>query len=240
MGICRMIGRTTLVVVAITLAVPLASCGSVVLAGPQEVQERDIAGVSALELRTSGDLTVTVGETESLTITAGSSLISSLTADVYDGTLVLDSDLGALGTHVIRYDLTVRSLDRVQITGSGSVSGASPFGRTGAIEIRGSGSATLTGVGTDNLSVTVVGSGDVTVEGTSESLRLTLGGSADVAAGNLHTKSATASLTGSTDARVHVSEDLDATVSGSSELIYTGDPAQITKGTTGSGAIVAD
>ncbi|WP_455132381.1 GIN domain-containing protein [Microbacterium aurum] len=104
------------------------------------------------------------------------------------------------------------------------MSGAGAFGRTGTIEIRGSGSATLTGVETDDLTVTVVGSGDVTVEGASESLQLTLDGSADVDAGDLRTKTASASLRGSADARVHVSEDLDATVSGSSELVYTGDP----------------
>ena len=174
-----------------------------------------------------------------LTITAASNVISSLTAEVDDGTLVLDSDLGALGPTLIRYELTVRSLDRVRITGSGSVSGAGAFGRTGTIEIRGSGSATLTGVETDDLTVTVVGSGDVTVEGASESLQLTLDGSADVDAGDLRTKTASASLRGSADARVHVSEDLDATVSGSSELVYTGDPAQITRGTSGSGEIAA-
>ena len=239
MGIRRMIGRTTLVVAALAVTAPLAACGPVLLAGPRATQERDIAGVSALDLRTSGDLTVTVGETESLTITAASNVISSLTAEVDDGTLVLDSDLGALGPTLIRYELTVRSLDRVRITGSGSVSGAGAFGRTGTIEIRGSGSATLTGVETDDLTMTVVGSGDVTVEGASESLQLTLDGSADVGAGDLRTKTASASLRGSADARVHVSEDLDATVSGSSELVYTGDPAQITRGTSGSGEIAA-
>ncbi len=119
MGIRRMIGRTTLVVAALAVTAPLAACGPVLLAGPRATQERDIAGVSALDLRTSGDLTVTVGETESLTITAASNVISSLTAEVDDGTLVLDSDLGALGPTLIRYELTVRSLDRVRITGSG-------------------------------------------------------------------------------------------------------------------------
>ena len=72
MGIRRMIGRTTLVVAALAVTAPLAACGPVLLAGPRATQERDIAGVSALDLRTSGDLTVTVGETESLTITAAS------------------------------------------------------------------------------------------------------------------------------------------------------------------------
>ena len=54
---------TLLLVPAVVGLLALAGCSALADAGPQTTAQRTIGGVTAVELQTSGDLTVTVGET---------------------------------------------------------------------------------------------------------------------------------------------------------------------------------
>lgn len=181
-------------------------------------------GIAALDLRTSGDVSIAIGDEESLTITTDASTISVLTPGMTDGTLVLDSrDIG-FGAVVIRYTLTVRQLDHIRIDGSGDVSGSEVFGDTGSIESLGAGSVSLTGTNTTDLTVTIDGSGTSTLDGTSDSLVLSLDGSGDFDGAQLRVSVEDASPGGGGGARVHAPEELITTVSGSDDLIYTRNP----------------
>ena len=55
----------------IVLTVAVSVSGTVQDAGSPTSEHRDITGVHAVDLQTSGDLTIRTGETEGLTITAG-------------------------------------------------------------------------------------------------------------------------------------------------------------------------
>ena len=193
--------------------------------------------VDAVDLRTSGDLTITIGEEESLTITASAVAISALTSDVDECTLVLDYGGGAFGVSRISYALTVRSLDRVQVSGSGSVSGADVLGPEGVVEITDSGSLALTDTHTQDLTVRIDGSGSVTLDGSSVSLDLTMDGSGDFSGEDLRTQKASASIAGSGSAWMFVTDTLRASVSGSGGLTYAGDPVQVATDVTGSGTV---
>ena len=59
--------------------------------GPTRTEPRPVQGVHAVDLRTSGDLTVTTGPTPKLTITAGRTALRYLTSTVHDGTVILGS-----------------------------------------------------------------------------------------------------------------------------------------------------
>jgi hypothetical protein len=232
--------RAAALAAALVFALPLAACGQLIPSGPAQTETRDVAGVDSVELHTSGDLAITVGETESLTITASGADLSSLTSDVRDGTLVLDMTGFAVGITRISYALTVRSLDRVQLSGSGSVTGAGVLGATSIVDLEGSGSANFTGLDTDELTVMIDGSGSVTVEGASDALELTMDGSGDFDGDGLRTRTTTASVAGSGSARVYASESVRAVVSGSGGLTYSGAPARVDADVSGSGEVVAD
>ena len=186
--------RAAALAAALVVALPLAACGHLTGSAPLQTQTRDVAGIDSVELHTSGDLIISVGEAESLTITASGVELSSLTSEVHGGTLVLDMNGLALGAARITYALTVRSLERVQVSGSGSVTGTGVFGSTGTLDLGGSGSAVFTGLHTDDLTVMIDGSGSVTLEGSSDALELTMDGSGDFDGTELRTRATTASV----------------------------------------------
>jgi hypothetical protein len=89
----------------------------------------------------------------------------------------------------------------------------------------------------DEMEARVTGSGDITLAGITGRLRGEIVGSGDLRAQDLAAKEAQVKVTGSGDATVDASEALDASVTGSGDVHYTGKPTQVRKSVTGSGAI---
>lgn len=231
--------RAMIVAAGFALLVATAGCGQARDAGPATTAQRPISGVNAVQLETSGDLTITVGDMEQLTIEAGATVIDGLTSDVLDGTLVLGAHSGAGIGGSIRYTLTVPELDRIDLSGSGTVTGAAVLAGAGTLAVSGSGSATLSGLRLTDLTADLSGSGGLTVTGSATSAAVTISGSGDFDGSGLATERATVEVSGSGRARVAVSGTLAATVSGSGDVIYTGNPDSVQRDVTGSGQIVA-
>lgn len=216
-----------------------AGCGQAREAGPATTSQRAVSGFSAVQLETSGDLTINVGEGESLTIDAGANVIDGLTSDVVDGTLVLGGRSGSWFGGSIRYTLTVTSLERIELDGSGSITGTGALTGDGTVAVSGSGSTTLSGLRLTGLTADLSGSGDLTLTGSATTASVTISGSGDFDGSGLATEQATVDVSGSGQARVDVSGTLAATVSGSGDVIYTGNPASVQRERSGSGDIVA-
>ncbi len=219
-------------------ALVLAGCGLTQDAGPQTTQERTISGVQAVDLRTSGDLTILVGDAETLTVTAGSNTLENLTSEVVDGTLVLDSKQTFSNSGPIEYALTVRGLDRIALQGSGDVTGSRALSGDGTLVVSGSGSATLTDLDLTSLTVDLSGSGGIRVSGTSADSAVDVSGSGDYDGSELTTTTARVEASGSGQARVNVTGQLVVSVSGSGDVLYSGNPTDMQRSSSGSGQIV--
>src|SRR5205085_9894185 len=112
--------------------------------------------VSQVQLDTSGDLTLTTGETPSLKVTAGRDVLRHLTSEVHGDRLVLGTagSVGNLGE--VGYDLVLPAAAQVELTGSGSIHAASPSALT-AIDVSGSGEVRAEGLDVDGLTVSLSG-----------------------------------------------------------------------------------
>jgi hypothetical protein len=227
------------------LAVPTAgilllasSCGFFRDAGAQTTQDRPIEGVTAVRLLTSGDLTITVGQPQKLSVTAGSNQQVGLTSQVIDGTLILDNKANNPNGSGISYALTVPALTSLDISGSGSATGVGIL--TGDAQLRdsGSGGAMVTGVTVSSVVVDLSGSGDVELGGKAGTAKVTVSGSGDYTGSALVTDQTEVDVDGSGSASVNATQRLTATVSGSGDVTYVGNPAQIAKDVSGSGDVV--
>jgi hypothetical protein len=207
--------------------------------GPITSQERDISGVHVVDLQTSGDLTIRIRDTESLSITAPASVIDDLTSDVADGVLVLGTKPNRRVNGTVSYILMVPSLEGIRLEGSGSIAGCGVLTGDGHLASTGSGSVKLSNLTLSSLSANISGSGDVTISGTSEGSVVVLTGSGAYDGSGLRTRHTTVTSTGSGQARVNAADDLDVTLSGSGEVIYSGAPAQVHRVISGSGNITA-
>lgn len=223
-----------------SLTIALAGCGY--LSPPVEprvTENRDIDEVTALVLKTSGDVSVTLGDEPTLTITARPSTMDLLTAEVNNGVLTLDVNGPHLWMGDVRYALTVPVISDITIDGSGDVlvdfTGADDI----TVAISGSGDVDGSGIDAASVSSSIRGSGNIELSGSADSHTVRIVGSGDVDGVDLETERAEVSITGSGDAAVNVTKQLDADISGSGDIRYTG-RAKVSSSVTGSGSVSHD
>lgn len=240
----------------ILAATALSGCSTLDPGSPVS-QERDITDVEIVELATSGDLTVALGTTPSLTVTAGERVIDRLTADVTDGVLRLGMDgEPLLRDGEIRYELTVSSLESLTVLGSGDASIDLSGATAPSITIRGSGDVEATGIdatdalltiegsgqievddaAVETLAVRIDGSGGMTLDGTATTQRVEIGGAGGYDAEGLRSADAFVSIRGSGSAAVTAEKTLEAVIDGSGDISYSGD-ARVTQEVSGSGDV---
>lgn len=241
----------------VILAAALTGCTSLD-AGPVVSENRSVTDVRAVELDTSGDLTVTRGEVPSLKVIAGSRIIDQLTADIDVGVLHLGMEgASPVRTGTIRYELTVSALASLTVRGSGDVSADFAGADDASISVRGSGDVEAKGIdaGTamltidgsgeitvqdarvDALTVRLDGSGAVTIDGDTQTQEVEINGDGDYEAGDLRSAHAVVTIRGAGDAAVTASRTLDARIDGSGSISYDGD-AQVAKQISGSGDVI--
>ncbi len=199
----------------------VAGCGrptSAAGTGPAASEDRPVSGVTGVELDTSGAVEVVTGATQALTIEAPADVLPVLTSEVTGGTLRLSvKDRTVLrNSDRIRYRLTVPTLDRILVDGSGDLRYADLKGPALAVEIN--------------------GSGDVNLGGTVEKQVVNLSGSGTYTASDLATRSADVVVDGSGSAAVRVSDALTINLSGSGDVTYRGTPT-VQKDVSGSGDV---
>jgi putative autotransporter adhesin-like protein len=170
----------------------------------------DLAGVSTVNVH--------IGAAQSVVVRADDNLIDHVTTDVKNGTLVI-AERGNFSTkHPISVDVTVSSLDKATLSGSGFVN--------------------VTGVHATRFSVIEKGSGVLTVAGTADQLHARLSGSGNLELQDLIARDVDAILAGSGRLQVHATGKLEASIPGSGAIIYTGNPNTVKQRITGSGAII--
>jgi hypothetical protein len=218
--------------------VALAALSGCALAprGPVVTEDREIEPATSVVLDTSGDLTITEGE-PALVIHAPDAVLERLTSSVNDGMLVLGVTPGTPGYLVgkVSYELTLPSLERLEINGSGDIESDVP-GSDLAIEINGSGELDLDDIDASSVALEIGGSGDVELSGRADEFMLSIDGSADVRADELDSERVSVDLDGSGDIAVAASGALDVSISGSGSVTYRGNP-QLTQDISGSGEV---
>lgn len=234
--------RTTTAVTAVTaglgVALLLSACAGEITGGAPATEEREVEGVTAVALETSGDLVVELGDTPSLTITAPQRVLDRLTSDVEDGLLVLGTDrAGWSWSGEVDYRLVVTDLEAVHVRGSGDVEvdealTADAF----EVDVEGSGDVSLADLDVDALQVVLTGSGGVELAGRAATMAASLSGSGGLDADDLTVGDATVDLEGSGDADVHVTDRLAVQVTGSGVVTHTGG-ADVDQQVTGSGGV---
>lgn len=88
-----------------------------------------------------------------------------------------------------------------------------------------------------NVNATLAGSGDIYIEGSTNKLKAAVAGSGDLNAARLTAQDVKVDVAGSGDAVVHAIKNLDAGVAGSGDIRYIGQPESNTINIVGSGSI---
>jgi hypothetical protein len=200
------------------------------------VLEVEISGVDEATVQGIGTLRITQGESESLTIEAEPRVLRRLSAEVQDGRLTIQPRRQIRTREPILYDLTVRDLSAIALSGA-IVAEAAQFTTDAlTLDISGSSSIAIEELTAETLNVSGEGNASVTLAGTVPAQTVQLSGSSQYAAGDLVSQQATLTVSGASQARVHATEQLDVEISGAGSVVYSGDP-QISQQISGVGSL---
>lgn len=104
------------------------------------------------------------------------------------------------------------------------------------LKINGSGDVVLP-IETKDLEIKINGSGDVAIEGYTKDAEISINGSGDINAKELQAQDAEVKINGSGNVRLTVSNHLEATISGSGDVTYYGNPEKLEIKSLGSGNV---
>lgn len=236
--------KAFLLLLVLGLAALVTACGFGINmtrgSGKIVTEPRQVSNFHRVNLTGAGELNITQGDTESLTIETDDNLMSLITTNVSDGTLVigLDTTRGLTGLNPTRlvYTLNVKNFDSLQISGAGNVKAPAIKSDALTISTSGAGNLNFTGVDSKSLKVTISGAGNIVLAGQVETQEASLTGFGNYDGGNLKSSNTTVTLSGAGSATVWATQTLNARLSGAGGISYYGSP-QVTQTISGVGAI---
>lgn len=215
----------------------------------------------AIDVSGSADVFLTQGETSFLEIDCDDNHLPHIQATVEGGTLRIRFERGSYRPSARPiYRIGMAQLNGIRLRGSTRLTAANLDAHDLELRISGSGSATIEDVAAHRLEVGISGSGGLDVgrleadsasikisgsghveagAGSLRSLESRTSGSGDVELSEVRVESATARVSGSGTVRLWASESLDATVSGSGDVGFQGNPHHLSMSCSGSGDVFA-
>lgn len=179
---------------------------------------RHVAAFDRVELAGVNNVVIRVGEQQSLVVRADDNLLDRVTTEVRSGNLVIANTSGNFRTKSpMGVEVGVPTINALTLTGSGNIA--------------------VSGIKSEKLKATLLGSGTLTGSGTAARLEVIVGGVGTAQFSRLVAKDVRAEVSGSGSIFATATKRLDASVSGSGAILYGGNPDDVTRSVTGTGAI---
>jgi hypothetical protein len=216
------------------LLLALSACS-----GVTRTETRDVSGFNSVTVSSFGELVIRQGDVESLTIEAPSDYLRYLETSVVNNTLNISTRRGFIGAPARRvvYTLTVKELDRIQLSGAGTIKILGGLKSTDFnLNLTGAGSIEIDSLSANSLVVNFSSAGAIVVAGKVDKQTVTMSGVGSYEAGDLESNSAKIVLTGAGSAVVWAKNTLDVTVSGVGSVGYYGNP-QVSQNISGLGSV---
>jgi len=213
-----------------------------------DVQDRHLSGFNSVDVSGSFDVYIVQGATESVKVEAPADIMDHIVTEVEDGVLKIHDKHNSgwnwgnwMGGHKkVAVYVSATDLNSIGITGSGDVNFKGGI-HTASLKLWVTGSGDVIGrVDVKTLECKISGSGDMKLMGRAENSALSLSGSGDFSGKGLETQNTLVRVSGSGDAAINASSSINASVSGSGDVSYTGSPKDVVKSKSGSGDISGD
>lgn len=223
-------------------------------------EERDVHDFNEVDMRQIGNLIITQGDEEKLVIEAEDNILPHILTTVEGGRLTIHHEHHFFDwlrpTLPIIFRLSVKTLNRVKLSGVGGIqcerlksdhfrvevsgSGTANFGELTAsrveIGISGSGDGRFQHVTADEIETRISGSGDLRAAGRVTSQEVRISGAGTYLGDELNSEVAHLDISGSGAAQLRVARELQVSISGSGSVRYYGSPA-VHQRISGSGRI---
>jgi len=210
--------------------------------GELVTEERPVSGFSGVRLNGIGELIITQGSQESLTIEAEDNILPELVSEVHDGILVLgfEDDMNwtdsVIPSKTITFTLQVKDLSSLEINGANTTNINTLQTGNLDIQVNGLGEITIDSLTVDELSIEISGGGRCDISGTADRQIIEVNGAGSLDAGDMETSYTSIKIAGAGDATVWARDSLEIDISGTGNVDYYGDPS-INQNISGAGSI---
>jgi hypothetical protein len=200
-------------------------------------QSRDAGTFNQIDLNGAGEIIITQGNTESITVEAEDNLMPYIKTSVNNNKLSISFDNGMpVPTKSVKFHITVKDLSSINISGSGKIISNNLNVNNLAINVNGAADGNLSNFNAQTLKIKISGAGKMTIAGTVNDQTIDISGAGDYSANSLSSKTTSISINGGGKATVRVSNALNATINGGGQISYIGSP-QVTQQINGAGNI---
>ena len=221
--------RITRVVGLLAIAVLLLSACAVTTArgsGNVITEEREVSGFEGVALSGIGQVIITQGDQESLTIETDDNLIQYIEGEVRNGRLELgiaDNTIPIPSRSII-YRVGLIDLTALDSSGVGSFEMDGLNTDRLRITLSGAGDIGIDSLSATDLAVTISGAGNIDLAGQVETQEVDMSGFGNYNARDLESQTASVRISAAGNAVVWVLDTLDVEISGAGNVEYFGSP----------------
>lgn len=237
------------VIISVLMAWVMVICTREVIA--EDLVQRDfaISNIAALDVHGGGEMTIHLGDKESLQITAPRSVLERIEVNGKGTTLRIHQKGQWFWQHDesrAKYTLTIKSLQALESTGAMAIvvrnalagdellirtTGASELAFEQPLSVKrldvrmtGAGELGIPALSADSLEVHSNGAAEISLGGEVKTQELHFNGASEYQAADLASQQVTLKFAGASEAIIQVSDSLNATMSGASTVRYIGNP----------------
>lgn len=208
-------------IIGIVLAVVFfGSCTSDDISGSgvPTTENRDLNAFVAVSVEGIADVNIVQGNTQSVKITADDNIIDLVKTEIKDGTLEIYLSSGHNYKNIdVSLEIMAKGLNGVANKGTGTMK--------------------VDNVDSPEFYLNNSGSGDISLSGASNGLRIENEGSGRISGFTFLADTCSIETIGSGDVEISCKDELDVQIDGSAKVFYKGNPL-ITKNITGSGNVI--
>ncbi len=200
-------------------------------------KERNATSFDGIRVSTGINVYLKQGDKESITVEADENLQEYIITEITGGVLHVYTEANIREAKMKRVYVTMKEITSLKTSSAGDIIGETPVKGTD-IELNASSAGNIKlEVYAQKLEVNISSSGDVTLSGEAEALNADLSSAGDLEAYNLQVKQADISASSAGDARINVSERINARASSAGDISYRGDPKYVSASSSSAGGI---
>lgn len=185
--------------------------------GVTAAEKRDVSDFNGVDSSGIFQVEIVAQQQYAVEVEADDNLLPLIRTEVRGGTLHLETDRRINSSSPIRVTISVPNIERLAVSGVSKV--------------------TLSNLKNDALDIETSGASKVFVSGETSKLSVEVSGASNIDASGLQAEVASVDASGASHVSVAVSRELKTDASGASKILYTGNPANIIKRTSGAGKV---
>ncbi|MCJ7623535.1 MAG: DUF2807 domain-containing protein [Anaerolineaceae bacterium] len=234
---------TALFIASLLLSACGIGFGRRVIRGSGDVvsETREVSGFDRVRIEGAGELYLTQGETEALSIEAEDNIITEITSKVENNVLIIGFEDKlfedrVIPTEPIKFYLTVIALEELNISGAARVVSKSLNSEKFELDISGAADINIDSLTADSLDVNFSGGAECDLSGEVSDLTLIVNGAGSFDASDLESTNSDITINGAAEVSLWVTEELDISINGAGSVRYYGNP-QVSQNIEGIGSV---